>query len=281
KLETDRIDIWHYGSLTHKPDAIIRTHEGALRHLLINTPPLKKSDDDTEKKKATTTHPHPPKPAQKPKPALPTTEEYDRLMNEGKLKEAVINDFEGKYGPDLTNDSLGFYLNALKNRVPHNLQILAHEGDNYPLIYDENHLIDWAKDANTEFDLPLTQAMSNNQSNQIYIPIRTPGHFELIVIDKERRQIIGYDPLGHFNASTDRGDILTKLHDRYNYKVISDKEMINGAHQEDSVRCGLYVIKFILEMINGASARDIFRLGHDQIDIEKTRRDVLELLRAS
>jgi len=280
KLETDRIDIWHHGSLTHKPDTVLRTHEGALRHFLVNIPPLKKSDDDTEKKKATTT------PTEPSKPALSTTEEYDRLIKEGKLKEAVINDFEGNYGPDLTNDSLGFYLNTLKNRIPHNLEILTYEGNNCPLIYDEPHLVDWSKGTNSELNLPLVQAMSNNQNNQIYIPFRTPGHFELIVIDKERGEIIGYDPLGHFNDSTDRRDVLSKLQSMArecgfgDYRIISD-QFPNGVHQDDSVRCALHVINFILRMVNRASARDIFRLGNDQIDIEKTRQDVLELLRAS
>lgn len=281
QIDIDRIKIWNYGLPSPEPSTVLNVNKGALRHLLINNPSTKTSEpldhNNTKKNQKN--------PPEQPEPMPYRNDEYERLIAEGKIKEAVINDFQGNYGRDLTNDSLGYYLDVLKEIEIQNLEILAHRGNGHSLIYDENFLTEWAQGINNEFDTSLTTSMSrytadNSQAQIIVAPFRTrtPRHFMLIVIDNVRKEIMGYDPLGNFQTSPHRDEILTKIQESCeDYRIVADA-FTQGPHQRDGVRCGLYVAHAIHKKCQGSLAQEIFDLGFDDIDIEATREECIRRL---
>lgn len=222
----------------------------------------------------------------RPAPLRPLTEDDRfRILEKKGHKEVIALDFEERFGL-LYNESLAYYLSLFRFREDDS-QILL-RGENSKSLFPQNDLIEWAKGTDGVFGKALSNLIDSS-IQKIYIPFNSNNHFQMLVIDRTNRQIIGYNPTGNFATDDQRKIFECLLRIFKNYTTISDEafpidhyeEIIEGRFEEvrkthqprtEDGHCGIYVIHFIHQMDAGEDPDDIFKSPVSDKEIQRIRR---------
>lgn len=203
--------------------------------------------------------------------ALLTIDDFETICQKDP-KQAMALDFKEQFGL-LHNESLAYYLSYLSDTMDQSHILL--KGDDTRSLFTQRDLLDWTIGDQNRFDRALTSSIDAFEE-RIYIPLNSLNHYQMIVIDKAKRKIIGYNPKGTFNTD-DQLKVIRRLCQLFpNYTFIGDEafpidhreEIIPGEYDTirkthqlsvDDGNCGIYVINFIHQMQAGESLKNIFK----------------------